>query len=546
MTGNNTFDRRLRRRGFLTGSAAAAMGAAALPLVGCGDDDDDGGGDPTETTTAVAPGQQTATATASVQVKKGGTWIRGAGGNIALASLPYMDAGTLAGGGNAAAREPGLIWGNLVRFGKTEVKHEPDHAKEWELSPDGKSMRFVLRDDIYYHSGRQFTTKDIAFNLEEVKKDKWKTSVMARLNPVAEYKIVDDFTMEWTLIRPNAPVLDFMAVFRCADMDTIEEIAAGKLVGTGAFKWSNYDPVKGATLEANERYHLGRPHLDKIEYIIFADAAALAIALETGQILDSALSAEESIRFYDNDDFNTVTLPGSGGTTPMGMRTDLDPLKDKRVRQAIELLLDRERYREENFVGRFDELGRLPWPTFSPAYDAELDKPVYDPQKAKDLMREAGLASGITTTVKMNTLPIRPYSPAIAQLLQQEAREIGIKIEFEPLEYANMLDRYYKGALDNVWIGFGDSGSPLSPGTSLLFATLTDGAVTHYDDPEYLAARKAIVEGGTDYKRFNQAYLDGAFAPVIARPVGVNFEAPEIHIARNVLGWVDYHEVWIG
>lgn len=545
--------RRFGRRSFLSTAAAGVAGAAAFGLVGCGDDDDDsssgsssaGGASPT-TVQNVAPGQQTVAPTPSATIKKGGTWKRGAGGNIALASLPYADAGTLAGGGNAAAREPGLIYGNLVRFDDKEVKALPDHAKEWEIAKDGMSIKFSIRNDIFWHSGRQFTTKDIAFNLEEVKKDKWKTSVSARVNPVTEYQVVDDFTMVWKFARPNPPVIDFMATFRFADQDTIDKIASGTLIGTGAFKWTKFDPVKGATLEAHDKYHLGRPYLDKIEYTIYADAAALAIALETGEIHDSALSAEESTRFYDNKKFATVTLPASGGTTPMGIRTDLEPLKDKRIRQAIGFLLDRERYQKESFVGKFDELGRLYWPKFSPAYDKELDKPIYDRQRAKDLIKEAGFPNGVPTTIKMDTLPIRAYSPAIAQLLQQEGKEVGLKIEFEPLEYNNMLDRYYKSQLDNMWIGFGDSGSALSPATSLLFNTLTDGAVVNYTDPEYLAARKAIVEGGTDYARYNKAFLDGAFAHVLARPIGVNFESKDIHYSRNVLGWTNYHTTWLG
>ncbi|MCK9517460.1 MAG: ABC transporter substrate-binding protein [Dehalococcoidia bacterium] len=539
-----TFGGPFRRRRFLAGGAAAVTGAAALPLVGCGDDDDDDDGG--ETTTAIAPGQGTTPQSGQTEEpKQGGTWRRGAGGNIALASLPYIDAGTLAGGGNAAARDPGLIWGNLVRIAEDELTYAPDHVKEWEISPDGASIRFVIRDDIFFHSGRQFTTKDIAANLEAVKDEKWRTSISYRLNPVAEYNVVDDYTMEWTLIRPNAPVLDFMTVFRLADMETIDQIASGTLIGTGSFRWTNYDPVRGATLEAYDRYHLGQPYLDRIEYTIYSDAAALAIALETGEVHDSALSSEESIRFYDNDDFETVTLPSTGGTTPMGIRTDLDPLKDKRVRQAMEFLLDRERYQEESFLGRYDELGRLPWPTFSPAYDQALDAPTYDPQRAKDLLSEAGVSSSSPITIRMNTLPIRAYSPAIGQLLQQEGRELGLNIEFVPLEYQNMLDRYYQAQLDNMWIGFGDSGSPLSPGTSLLFSTILDGVVTHYEDPEYLAARQAILDGGTDYASFNNAFVDGAFALILSRPIGVNFEAKDIHIPRNPLGWVEYHKVWV-
>jgi peptide/nickel transport system substrate-binding protein len=530
---------RLNRRSFLATSAAA--GAAALALMGCGSDDNKKSAPVAGTGSPVAAGS----ASPTQQPKQGGTWRRGAGGNIALASLPYIDAGSLSGGGNAAARDPGLIWGHLTRFAEDKLDQLPDHAKEWEIAKDGMSVKFVIRDDIFFHSGRKFTTKDIAFNLDEVKKDKWKTSQAARVNPVAEYQIVDDRTMVWKFSRPNPPVLDFMATFRLADMDTIDKIASGTLIGTGAFKWSKFDPVKGATLEAYDKYHLGRPLLDKIEYTVYADAAALAIALETGEVDDSALSPEESVRFYDSKKFTTVKLPSTGGTQPIGIRTDLEPLKDKRIRQAIEFMFDRERYQKENFLGRFDELGRIPWPPFSPAYDKELDKPIYDLARAKALVREAGFPNGVPTPIKLDTLPIRPYSPAIAQLLQQDGREVGLKFEFVPLEYSNMLDRYYKGALDNMWIGFGDSGSPLSPGTSLLFATLTDGAVTHYDDPEYLAARKAIVEGGTDYARFNRAYLDGAFAPVLSRPIGVNFESSRIHISRNFLGWTQYHKVWV-
>ena len=86
---NTPLERSLRRRNFLAGAASTAVGAAALPLVGCGDDDDDDDGNGgTTTTTSVPPGQGTATASATAEPKRGGTWRRGAGGNIALASLP--------------------------------------------------------------------------------------------------------------------------------------------------------------------------------------------------------------------------------------------------------------------------------------------------------------------------------------------------------------------------------------------------------------------------------------------------------------------------
>jgi peptide/nickel transport system substrate-binding protein len=531
----------MNRRNFLATAGAGVAGAAALGLVGCGDDDD------ARKTTPAAGGSAAAGATsATAKPKQGGTWKRGAGGNIALASLPFQEAGTLAGGGNAAAAGLGLVWGQLVRMSETKQEWVPDHAKEWKVADDGMSIKFSIRDDIKFHSGRQFTTKDIAFGLDQLKDAKWKSAATAGLNPVAEYTVIDDYTMEWKFKRANPTIFEFMSLFRMVDMDTFDKIAQGTLNGTGAFKWTSFDPVKGATLEAYEGYHLGRPLLDKIEYTVFADAAALAIALETGVIDDSALSAEEAVRFYDNKDFKTVKFPANG-MTPITFRTDLDPLKDKRVRQAIGFLLDRERYQQENFVGKFDELGRLSFPSISPAYDKELDKPIYDRQRAKDLLKEAGYANGISSPIKINTLAIRAYSPAIAQLLQQEGKEVGLNFEFVPLEYAAMLDRFYQGKLDNLWIGFGDSGNVLSPQADVrISATIGNDIIHHYTDPEWVAARDAVANGDATpaaYQRFNKAYLDGAFQLPLARSVGVNFEGKRINIVRDFLGNAVYHKI---
>lgn len=536
----------MSRRRFLGGTAAGLTGAAALSLVGCGDDDSSQ--NPTQ-----ASGTRGSTAsqpTAAPQPKRGGTWNRGAGNNIALASLPYQEAGTLAGGGSAAANDLGLIWGQLVRLAEDKLAWEPDHAKEWQLASDGKSIKFTIRDDIYFHSGRKFTTKDIAFGLEQLKDPKWKAGTTYNLNPVAEYNVIDNYTMQWTF-KPNSPtVFEFMSIFRMADQDTFDQIPKGTLVGTGAFKWASFDPVKGASLEAYEKYHLGRPLLDKIQYTIFADAAALAIALETGQIDDSALSPEESVRFYDNKKFNTVKLPSGSGMTPITLRTDLDPLQDKRVRQAISFLLDRQRYQQEGFLPKFDELGRLPFPTISPAYDKELDQPIYDRNRAKDLLRQAGFPNGLSTPIKIDTLPIRAYSPAIAQLLQQEGQAVGLKFEFAPLEYNAMLDRFYKGQLDNLWVGFGDASSALSPAAAVrTSSTIGNDAVHHYQDSEWVAARDSVRDGASsvaDYKRFNNAYLDGAFQFPLSRAVPVNFESSRIHIVRSFLGTPRYNKVWVG
>ena len=539
----------ISRRKFLAGSIAGVTGAAALATVGCG-----GGNSSSNTATATQPqgtnGSPNAQSTATQQAKQGGTWNQGAGGNIALATLPFQEAGTLSTGGSAAANPPGLVWGQLVRIADDKLDFIPDHAKEWQLASDGTSIKFVIRNDIYFHSGRQFTTKDIAFGLEQLKNPKWAGGTTYNLNPVASYNVIDDFTMEW-MLKPNTPtVLPFMSVFRMVDQDTFDQIPKGVLNGTGAFKWTSFDPVRGATLQAYDKYHLGRPFLDKIQVTIFADATALATALETGEIDDSQLSPEQAVRFYSNSKFDAVKLPAGSGMTPITCRTDLDPTKDKRVRQAIGFLLDRKHYQDLGFLAKDDELGRLPWPTVSPAYDKALDQPVFDPSRAKTLLKEAGFPNGLSTPIKLDTLPIRAYAPAIAQLLQQQGKEVGLNFVFEPLEYNSMLDRFYKGQLDNLWVGFGDASSGLSPAAAIrASSTIGNDVITHASDPTWVAARDAIRNGASTpdaYKQFNNAYLDQSLQFPLSRAVPVDFQSKNIHISRNYLGGTNYYKVWKG
>ena len=128
------------RRRLLGIAATGLAGAIALPLVGCSGDDSTA--PVAGASTGAGAGPSTATPPSAEKPKQGGTWNRGAGGNIALASLPFQEAGTLAGGGNAAAAPPGLVWGQLVRMSETKNQWEPDHAKEWTtLSGENNSCR---------------------------------------------------------------------------------------------------------------------------------------------------------------------------------------------------------------------------------------------------------------------------------------------------------------------------------------------------------------------------------------------------------------------
>ncbi len=581
---------RLSRRSLLRASARAGVGAAGLALVGCGDDDDDDAQQqaaPAAASSAAQQDQQEQPAAAQddqpqaqqTAAGTGGVWKRGNTSTPNFIRIPLNTAGN-----NTAINQNGGLFnrltrwsgpvglkpdiGNMQRMTDPNFDPSPDLATSWE-QPDGTTYIFTIREGVKWHSGRDFDASDIAFTYTELTNPEVggggsPLNLMSANTESAEAP--DPTTFRLNLARPTGYIYTLTSSTNIADRETLEQVEDGVLVGTGPYTFENYDPNRGYDLVAFEDYWAGRANVDKIEFSIFADNLAMAAALETGDIHSHygvpIGNPEAEARLIESDDHYGRIHIGAGGRV-LRFRADSEPFTDKRARQGVLLLVDGVRITEE-FAGTFDVAGRLPWQPGSPAFDEALDKPVFDPQRARQLLDAAGLVDA-GVTLKADILPERVDAPAVAQLLEQELSQMNIEMASTPREYTEMITLQTTGTFDHMIIGFGNWVKPGDPAVTVLFADAYDGRMNAMvpggtNDPnsaDYVPLRErpgvsdelewldmieaakngTFIEEYGDWSVFNEKYLDVAWSNVLFRQYAGSWNTNNVSVSFDSEGW---------
>lgn len=573
---------RLSRRALLSASARAGVGAAGLALVGCGDDDDDDQAAQQQAAAADEPQDQPAqqdqpqqTAAAST----GGVWKRGNTSTPNFVRIPLNTAGN-----NTAINQNGGLFnrltrwsgpvglkpdiGNMQRMTDPNFDPSPDLATSWE-QPDGTTYIFNIREGVKWHSGRDFDASDVAFTYTELTNPDVggggsPLNLMSANTESAEAP--DATTFRLALTRPTGYIYTLTSSTNIADRETLDQVVDGVLVGTGAYTFENYDPNRGYDLVAFEDHWAGRPNVDKIEFSIFSDNLAMAAALETGDIHSHygvpIGNPEAEARLIESPEHYGRIHIGAGGRV-LRFRADSEPFTDKRARQGVLLLVDGPRITEE-FAGTFDVAGRLPWQPGSPAFDEELDKPVFDQARARQLLDAAGLVDS-GETLKADILPERVDAPAVAQLLEQELSQMGIDMVATPREYTEMITLQTTGTFDHMIIGFGNWVKPGDPSVTVLFADAYDGRMNAMvpggtNDPgsaDYVPLRErpgvrdelewldmieaakngTFIEEYGDWRVFNEKYLDVAWSNVLFRQYAGSWNTNNVEVDFDSEGW---------
>ena len=583
---------RLSRRSLLRASARAGVGAAGLALVGCGDDDDDAqqqaaqqqaaadvdaaADEPQDQPAQQDQPQQAAPADAA---STGGVWKRGNTSTPNFVRIPLNTAGN-----NTAINQNGGLFnrltrwsgpvglkpdvGNMQRMTDPNFDPSPDLATSWE-KPDSTTYIFNIREGVKWHSGRDFDASDVAFTYSELTNPDvgGGGSPLNLMSANTESATAPDATtFRLTLTRPTGYIYTLTSSTNIADRETLDQVVDGVLVGTGAYTFENYDPNRGYDLVAFEDHWAGRPNVDKIEFSIFSDNLAMAAALETGDIHSHygvpIGNPEAEARLIESPEHYGRIHIGAGGRV-LRFRADSEPFTDKRARQGVLLLVDGPRITEE-FAGTFDVAGRLPWQPGSPAFDEELDKPVFDQARARQLLDAAGLVDA-GATLKADILPERVDAPAVAQLLEQELSQMGIDMIATPREYTEMITLQTTGTFDHMIIGFGNWVKPGSPAVTVLFADAYDGRMNAMvpggtNDPgsaDYVPLRErpgvsdelewldmieaakngTFIEEYGDWRVFNEKYLDVAWSNVLFRQYAGSWNTNNVEVDFDSEGW---------
>lgn len=328
-----------------------------------------------------------------------------------------------------------LIWVNPDGTGEPE----PRLAESYEVSDDGMTYTFHLRDDVFFHDGTPVTAKDVVFSLEMYQNSEYQGSQVDGLDYA---EAADDSTIVCHMQYPYSPFL--MGIGRVhigseAYYEKNPEKFATEPIGSGPYKFVGRDKGSSLTLEAFEDYYGGVPQIRHVEYKVIPDETTRSIALQTGEVNFASIESS-SILALKGSDRIAIEEVESSGFTYVSMNLEQEPFNNPKVRQAINYAIDRENIVNICYDGEADinsnlcAKSRFGYSDSQKQYD-------YDLAKARELLKEAG----IKPPYDLGTMLVAEQYSDIATVLQNDLREVGLEVKIEVKEFNAYLNDLTQG-----------------------------------------------------------------------------------------------------
>lgn len=350
-------------------------------------------------------------------------------------------------------------------------------ASDYTISDDAKTYTFTLRDGITFHDGTPVTIEDVKYSIDRYAEIQGESSAFSSL--VDSVEVQDDKTL---VVNLKESYSEFLPMMTIAIIPQSNEDPAGNPIGTGPFKYVSYTPGQNLELEKYGGYwQEGVPSLDSVEFKFIADVDTAFVELQAGtiDILKYLTSAQAETL---GDDYNIVQ--GSMNLVhAMYLNSAYEPLSKTEVRQALCYAVDRDAINNFIFGGKSHIIGSHMIPAMSKYYEPEAETVYsYDPEKAKELLADAGYADGFDLEI---TVP-SSYSQHVdsAQIIADELSQVGINVTLNQVEWSTWLQDVYKGGnFQATVIGFDGTLAP----SDWLKKYVTDDAKNfmHYSNTEY-------------------------------------------------------------
>ena len=431
---------------------AFCMGAASL--AGCGSSKSDTSTTTaavTETTGSEATSEATTEAAeVSEEDKYGGTVT------IALASVasnidPIKYTGVYEGQIIENICDSLLVYDNNV----TDFK--PSLATEWVANDAGDEYTFTLRDDVYfqpgkYQDGRKMTAEDVKFSLARSHNE----SALARLTMLDHCEVIDDTHIKCVLDSPNASFL--AALTNSGNVIVPKEEVEGwgddfgaHLVGTGPFMMAEdgWKTDQGASLVRFDNYWGQKPYLDGLNFVYITDVNQRVNALKTGEIDMAYDVTGEGVKQVQADPNLTMVQQAGMGVNYIYFNMKNGPTADIRVRQALQMAVDREAMCKALYQYGEGQAGWLPLPPNSWGYDEALidEVPKYDVEGAKALLAEAGYSDGFELQYYTGD---SATSKKVGEIFQQFMQQIGVKVTINQAAWGTFSEIGASGNADVI------------------------------------------------------------------------------------------------
>lgn len=364
-----------------------------------------------------------------------------------------------------------FIFNGLIKYDKN-LAIIGDLASHWKVSEDNLSITFFLHKNIVWHDGKPFTARDVEFTFQKLIDPEVPTPYSGDFLMVKNFEVIDDYTFRVTYKEPFSPGLASwgMGIIPRHILDSQNLISTRfrrMPIGTGGYIFKQWKTQQKIELTYNQHYFEGRPNISRVITRVIPDEASKFLELETGAIDYTDLSPidysfKTNTKQFRNR-FAKFRFPGPGYTF-LGYNLKHPLFTDQRVRIALDYAVNKEEIIKILFFGLAKPITG-PFKIDGWAYDPTIKPREFNPEKAKQLLFEAGWndkdrdgileRNGMKFEFTITTNQGNPQRSKTAEIIQKRLKDIGVSVKIRVLEWSVFLAECVdKRNFDAVMLGW--------------------------------------------------------------------------------------------
>jgi peptide/nickel transport system substrate-binding protein len=367
----------------------------------------------------------------------------------------------------------------------------PDLAGSYKNVND-TTWEFKLREDVVFHDGSKFTAEDVKYTFDTIR-DKTKTYSLGSDYSFIRAEIVDPFTVHLVTDEPFAGLLLRLGNVKILPKAYVEKVGdaefAARPIGSGPYKFVERRKDDRVVLEANPDYFGTKAAIKRVVLRVIPEAASRIAALESGEVdIISNVATSQVARLKASRDSTVLAAPT---TRVMFFGINLvkqggTPLLDKRVRQALNYAVNKQTIIDGVLDGYGTLIATISTPEYA-GYDASITPYEYDPDKARQLLAEAGYAAGFP--LELSVTPGYLNGQDLAQAVAAQLGEAGLKVSVIEEDSNQQRDKITKGTVSDLYFnGIGGPYSNIDLVAKIAFGT--GERYSTYKNAEFDALRK--------------------------------------------------------
>jgi peptide/nickel transport system substrate-binding protein len=375
----------------------------------------------------------------------------------------------------------GMIYDGLVKADK-DLNYVPAMAESWEFSRDCRQLTWKLRRDVTWHDGRPFTADDVMFTYQAMIHPKTPSAYKDEFLPIEKAEVLDRYTFRVTYARPFAKAVQSWGMWMLPKHLLEKYVEAGSLkdspensrpVGTGPYRFQDWKSGEKVVIVANPDYYEGRPYIARVVYRVIPNQGTIFLELKAKGVDLASLTAIQYARQTEYPAFRKAYRKyryPSSAYTYFGFNLKDPRFADPRVRHAFAHAINKQELIDGVLMGLAREAtGPIRPGTW--AYTDRVQRYEYNPEKAKQLLAEAGWTDGGDGVLRDKAG--KPFSftirtnqgneerKKVAEIIQQRLRAIGVQTEIQVIEWASFIKEFIKKKrFEAIVLGWGVGTDP--------------------------------------------------------------------------------------